>query len=242
MQKIMEKDLFEPINSYLLAQGYSVYSEVKNCDVIAKKNDEIIIIELKKNFNLKLITQAINRQKITDSVYVAIPKPKSIYSKSWSDTIHLLKRLQLGLIVVSFLKSKTSVEVIFHPSKYEKRKNNKAIKNIIREIGGRSANYNVGGVTKEKIMTAYREIAIYIACCFEKFGPLSPKELRKLGTGDKTQSILSKNFYGWYENVKRGVYTLHKEGFKALESYSDTADYYRKKLEDIDKENKIYEV
>lgn len=234
MKKIQEKDLFEPVNNYLLDRGYSVYSEVKNCDVIAKKEDEIIIIELKKNFSLKLITQAINRQKITDSVYVAIPKPKSIYSKSWNESIHLLKRLQLGLIVVSFLKSKTNVEVIFHPSKYEKRKNNKAIKSIIREIGGRSANYNVGGVTREKIMTAYRECSIHISCCLEKFGPLSPKELRKLGTGDKTQSILSKNFYGWYENVKRGVYTLHEEGNRALENYSDTANYYRKKLENIE--------
>ena len=34
-------------------------------------------------------------------------------------------------------------------------------------------------------MTAYRENAIFIACCLEKEGVLSATELKGLGTGDK---------------------------------------------------------
>lgn len=126
------------------------------------------------------------------------------------------------------LETTTEVEIVFHPSIYKVRKNNKLKESIIREINGRSGSYNTGGTTREKIMTAYRENAIHIACCLEKYGELSPKKLRELGTGTKTQSILSKNFYGWFERVTKGVYSLHSQGKIALENYSETANYYKR--------------
>ncbi|SKC50152.1 DUF2161 domain-containing phosphodiesterase [Maledivibacter halophilus] len=231
-KKILEKDLYEPISNYLKNQGYKVQSEVKDCDIVAVKNEEMIIIELKKSINLTLLIQATKRQKITDGVYIAIPKPKRFkWNKKWNDISGLLKRLELGLIIVSFLQTTTEVEIVFHPSVYKYRKSNRMKENIIREINGRSGSYNVGGSVKEKIMTAYRENAIHIACCLEKYGELSPKDLRALGTSSKTQSILSKNFYGWFERVHRGIYRLHPQGKKALENYGETADYYKKLLE-----------
>lgn len=228
LRKILEKDLYDPINNYLRNQGYEVQSEVKDCDIVAVKDDEIIIIELKKTINLKLLMQATKRQKITNGVYIGIPKPKGFkWNKQWKDICNLLKRLELGLIIVSLLETTTEVEIVFHPSIYKVRKNNKLKESIIREINGRSGSYNTGGTTRAKIMTAYRENAIYIACCLEKYGELSPKKLRELGTGTKTQSILSKNFYGWFERVTKGVYSLHPQGKIALENYSETANYYK---------------
>ncbi|SHJ61404.1 DUF2161 domain-containing phosphodiesterase [Paramaledivibacter caminithermalis] len=228
-KKILEKDLYGPISSYLRNQGYKVQSEVKDCDIVAQKGEEIIIIELKKSISLRLLIQATKRQKITNGVYIAIPKPKNFkWSKHWKDICNLIKRLEIGLIVVSFLETTTEVEIVFHPSVYEHKKSNRMKESIIREINGRSGSYNIGGSVKEKIMTAYRENAIHIACCLEKYGPLSPKRLRELGTSAKTQSILSKNFYGWFEKVDRGIYKLHPEGKKALGNYGETAKYYRK--------------
>ncbi|WP_432666012.1 DUF2161 family putative PD-(D/E)XK-type phosphodiesterase [Wukongibacter baidiensis] len=232
-KKILEKDLYEPIKEHLINQGYEVHSEVKDCDVIGVKGEEIVIVELKKSINLKLLIQATKRQKVTDGVYIAIPKPKGFkWSKHWKDICNLLKRLELGLIIVSFLETTTEIEIVFHPSIYKIRKNNKLKDVIIREINGRSGSYNVGGSVKEKIMTAYRENAIYIACCLEKYGELSPKKLRELGTGAKTQSILSKNFYGWFEKVSKGIYKLHPEGKVALENYSEAVSHYRKLIEE----------
>ncbi|WP_432402433.1 DUF2161 domain-containing phosphodiesterase [Wukongibacter sp. M2B1] len=231
-KKILEKDLYEPIKRHLINQGYEVHSEVKDCDVIGVKGEEIIIVELKKSINLKLLIQATKRQKVTEGVYIAIPKPKGFkWSKHWKDICNLLKRLELGLIIVSFLETTTEIEIVFHPSIYRIRKSSKLKNVIIREIQGRSGSYNVGGSVKEKIMTAYRENAIHIACCLEKYGELSPKKLRELGTGVKTQSILSKNFYGWFEKVSKGIYRLHPEGKVALENYNKAANHYRKLIE-----------
>ncbi len=234
--KILEKDLYKPISEYLKAKGYEVHSEVKDCDITAVKGEEMIIVELKRSINLTLLLQATKRQRITDGVYIAIPKPKGFkWDKRWKEISTLLKRLELGLIIVSFLKTTTEVEIVFHPSVYKVRKNNKLKESIIREINGRSGSYNVGGSVREKIMTAYRENAIHIACCLEKYGELSPKKLNELGTGSKTQSILSKNFYGWFEKVSRGVYTLNPEGKQALENYSEAAKYYRRLIEKKEK-------
>jgi hypothetical protein len=90
---------------------------------------------------------------------------------------------------------------------------------------------NIGGSTGKKLVTAYRESSIFIACCLERFGPLSPKKLRELGTEEKkTTSILSENHYGWFERVDRGIYSVTEEGKKALKQYEQLAEYYYNKL------------
>ena len=222
-----ESDLYQPINIYLEKNGYIVNSEVKNCDIVAQKNDELVVIELKKNFNATLLIQATERQKYADSVYVAIIKPKTLGNgQNWKGMFHLLKRLELGLILVTFLKTKARVEIAFHPAENKIKKNKKKRKAILREIENRSGNYNTGGVTGQKIITAYRENAIFIACCLKKYGDLSPKKLRELGTGDKTTTILSKDHYGWFERKSRGIYTLHSNGIDALDNYKEIAKFY----------------
>ena len=166
MKSIRESDLFAPVQQYLTTQGYSVKAEVLHCDVTAVKDDEIVVIELKKNLNISLLIQAANRQKIADSVYVAIAiKPNGKLPRNFKGASYLLKRLELGLIFVSFLKTKTKtktkVEIIFHPSEFKKRKNHKLRRNIIREISGRTGNYNKGGCKGKQIMTAHRESVLF---------------------------------------------------------------------------------
>jgi len=232
-ERILETDLFQPVSDYLIRQGYTVHSEVKNCDITAVKDRELIVIELKTGFNITLIMQAVRRQRVTDSVYIAIPWPRGgTRSKNWDDMCHLLRRLELGLIVVRFIKPKACAEVIFHPAPFNRTKNARMKYSIIREIEGRHDNYNVGGSVRSKLMTAYRENAIHIACCLEKFGPLKPSQLKKMGTGTKTQSILTKNFYGWFEKVDKGIYQLHPDGRTCLEQYRNLADHYRELLKD----------
>lgn len=234
-KKVMEIDLYGPIYNYLISQGYIVHSEVKNCDITAIKGEELVVIEMKLRFNATLLMQAVQRQKAADSVYVAILKPKGgAFSKGWDDMCHLLKRLELGLITVSFNGKKPMMEIVFHPMEYKRKKNNNIRKAIIREINGRYIDYNIGGSTRRKLMTAYRENSIHIACCLEKFGQLSPKQLKELGTGEKTQSILSKNFYGWFHRVSVGKYELQECAKEALKNYHELAEHYRKQIKNID--------
>lgn len=226
--KIMETDLYKPIYDYLTCQGYTVRSEVKNCDITAVRGDELVVIELKRGFNLKLLIQATRRQRAADSVYVAVPRPKGgPYTRSWNDMCHLLRRLELGLIVVDFRKEGGEAEVVFHPAPFSRSKNSRQRKSIIREISSRYADYNTGGSTGRKLMTAYRENSLYIACCLKKLGPQSPAALKKMGTGPKTSTILYKNFYGWFQKVSRGVYDLHSSGAEYIGSCPElTAHYY----------------
>ncbi|HEY8499608.1 MAG TPA: DUF2161 family putative PD-(D/E)XK-type phosphodiesterase [Clostridia bacterium] len=229
--KILEKDLYWPVHNYFKKLGYDVHGEVKNCDITASKGDELIIVELKRSLSMALLIQAAKRQRITENVYIAIPKPKySIYTKKWKDLCFIVRRLELGLITISLKNDAEQVNVVIEPYPFDRQKSlqrtKRKRKSIISEIDGRHASCNVGGSTRTKIMTAYRENAVHIACCLKKYGQLSPRSLRELGTGEKTQSILEKNFYGWFERVERGIYKLSDIGNEVFGKYPELSSYY----------------
>ena len=75
-QKRLEVDMYQPVKVLLTDQGYTVYGEVKHCDVVALKGDELLIVELKQSLNMDLLLQAAKRLRLTSQVYVAILKPK----------------------------------------------------------------------------------------------------------------------------------------------------------------------
>lgn len=232
-EKRYETDLYDPIRRYFSKNGYEVHGEVHHCDIAAVKDNELIVIELKLSLTVDLLIQATNRQRLTDRVYIAIPKPKyRLTSKKWYDLCHLVKSLELGLILVTFLKSGTKMEIVIEPSPFDRKKimqrNKKKRERILAEIKGRNGNHNVGGSNKTKIMTAYKENCIQIAYLLEINGPSSPKALRQLGTGDKTLSILTKNYYGWYEKLERGIYAISKKGKQEINEFPDIVKYFSK--------------
>ncbi len=220
--KLKETDLYKPLQCYLENQGYSVHPEVNHCDIVARKNDELIIIELKTRITVSLLAQAVQRKKITETVYVAVPLPRGRnHLPSFAKVKAVLKRLEVGLIIVNFMKTKTRVEVIFHPSRYEHARQHKKKFAIIKEIQGRYGEFTPGGSpVKRELITAYKQEAIRIALILRQKGPQSPAALRSLGTGIKTQSILSANVYGWFDKIKRGMYGLNREGKNALKNYT----------------------
>ena len=56
-----EKELFPPVRDLFVKRGYKVNAEVRDCDVTATKDDEFIIIELKKNLSVTRSEKAQNR-------------------------------------------------------------------------------------------------------------------------------------------------------------------------------------
>jgi len=196
-RKLAETDLYPPIREMLLRSGYTVRGEVLDCDVAAVRpapeggggKEELVIVEIKLSLSLDLLIQAARRQRIADSVYVAVPRPpKGIWTKRWRGLRHLLRRLEMGLILVSFSRRKPPVEIVAHPVPFARQKRKSKRRAVLREIAGRSGDFNIGGSTGRKIVTAYREQAIRIACLLERLGPLPPRELRALGTGERTLS------------------------------------------------------
>ncbi len=218
-----ETELSKPLSLWLKKQGYTVSCEVKNCDIVARKNDELLIIELKTRFSLDLVYQAVNRKNMTESVYVAVPVlPGKKSIPKLKEAKKLLFRLEVGLIFVRFFKTKTRVEIVLHPSEYNPRKAVRRRKSIIREIDGRYSEFNTGGSTNmDQRVSAYKQQALICAWLLDTQGVLSPSAIRKSGGGSKTQQILSGNIYGWFDKVSRGLYTLNPAGEKALKIYKD---------------------
>jgi len=223
-----ESDLFVPIKKYLEKANYTVRAEVKNCDITATKDDELIIIELKLSVNVQLLIQATDRQHITDSVYVAIPKSAIKNRKRWQGIKHILRRLELGLLLVDSKNLENPIEIVFHPIKFQKKKISKRRRAVLKEIENRSANLNAGGINRKKIVTAYKENALQIAVYLDNLGPTTPKNLRKLNCGPKTLSILYNNFYGWFERIERGIYGITIKGKNDLKGFPDLVKKYKK--------------
>ena len=229
MTDFKETDLYEPIRAFLEAEGYQVQAEVKHCDIAAQKNGTLVVVELKKAFGLKLVYQALERQSLTDEVYVAIPRPqRSAKEKTWRDMLRLLKRLELGLLTVALDSPLKTVDVVLTPSDSMIRKNKRKKEQLQAELDGRQLAENIGGMTRRKIITAYREKAIRLACLLERAGKLSLAELREMGLEELTP-LLSRNYDKWFQRVEKGVYTLSENGRAALsqEDYTRVVAFYR---------------
>jgi len=230
-RKLCETDLYPPIRDFLTRNGYTVHGEVQDCDVTAVKGEELIVIELKLRLNIELLAQAVERQRITESVYVAVPRTEMTrWQNRWSRIKHLLRRLEIGLILVSPGPRSPSIEILFHLLPSQRRKTKRLGRAVLQEIQSRSVDVNLGGSSRKPIMTAYKENALQIALYLDAFGPLSPKRLRELGTGPKTTSILYNNFLNWFERVDHGIYGLKQEGREALDVYPEIAEWHRKRL------------
>jgi len=223
-----ETELYLPVKKLFEGMGYSVQSEVNNIDVIAVKDEEMIIIELKTTYNLKLIFQAIERQRMTRMVYIAIPRPafKKRMNKDIKDKEHLLRRLELGLIYVAIDVKKPYAQIIFEPKPFHinHSQSNKRKKSALKELAERTGDYNIGG-TNGKLVTAYREKALVIVKLLKSHSILSVKEIREITGNAKVQALLYNNHYGWFERVKKGYYQLTNEGHEAFEIYKNVIDH-----------------
>jgi hypothetical protein len=215
-----ETDLYKPIKTYFERLGYGVKSEIKNCDVVAiKDNEPPIIVELKLRFSLSLLMQGIDRQLMTDSVYVAYPIQKGKRSRSLlKDSIKICRRLSLGLITVR-LEPTEFVKVHCEPVIIEDRKNTKRSKQLLDDYYQILGDPNLGGQSRKTIMTAYRQDAIYIADAIIRGENGKPYILAKSLGISNSRSILYKNYYGWFYNIERGVYGVTDKGQEELKKY-----------------------
>ncbi len=206
-----ETELFSPVKAYLESLDYAVKGEIGAVDVFAMKQEQSIAVELKNQINLKLIYQAVERQKVCDDVFIAIPKAAmKSHQRNYRSFRLLLRRLSIGLMIVN----NDQVTVLVDPCDYNlsasKTRNKKKHIRLINEFNNRKNNLNIGGSKGQKL-TAYREKAILIAETLH-LGVLSPKTIKQITGIEETASILQKNYYGWFMRVSRGQYSLTELG------------------------------
>ena len=212
---MLETDLYLPVKRFLEAQGYAVKGEIKECDVFALRGDEPpVIVELKKAFSLQLLLQGIDRQAVTDAVYIAIAPPKR---RQFGDMLKLCKRLGLGVLIVTG----EHVEALWDPAPYQPRKAAARKRMLLKEFVHRVGDTTAGGSARGPRMTAYRQQSLRCAAFIRAHGPSKPVTLRKEGGVDKAAAILLGDVYGWFTRVERGIYALTPKGEAALETHGD---------------------
>jgi len=211
--KLKESDLYQPIKSYLQARGFEVKGEIKDCDIVAKKDNKIIIIELKLTLNITLLMQAVDRFSLTDTVYVAIPKQCAIFKKKAKQLKKLIARLGLGLIIVDIQKTQQYVEIVNDPQDYTPRKNKRKQNAILKEFTLRQGDTQKGGSTRSKAaLTAYRQRSIRIAEYLLTHALAKGADINKAIDEPQATLFLYNNHYHWFNKVERGVYTLSEKG------------------------------
>lgn len=219
-----ETELYAPVKRFFEDRGYEVRGEVKHCDLVALKDGEDpVIVELKRSFNLPLLVQGLDRLRTSDRVYLAVeisPTGRAPHGLGWDDVIRLCRRIGVGLLTVRFYKTrKPAVHIQCDPEPYMPKRTARRTASLVAEFRQRSADYNVGGSTRQKLVTGYRETALRCALAMETHGPLTTARLREITGSPKVASILQKNYYGWYRRVGRGTYELTPVGKDALHMY-----------------------
>lgn len=202
-----ESDLYGPIKDWFEAKGFEVRGEVNHCDLVAKRDKDVIIVELKVKPSLKIIYQAIDRFALTEAVYIGLPGIQG-RGRNFRSFKKVLRRLGVGLLLVHTSTLGHRVEQAFGPTPVRPRSSKRRTAALIKEFDGRGGLDNVGGSAASPLVTVYREDALLIFAFLEALGSASPKTLRSSGCSLRAGQILRDNHYHWFEKVQRGVYRL----------------------------------
>ena len=213
-----ETDLFKPVRALFFTMGYDVQGEVGAADMFGVKDQETVVIELKLAMSLKLIYQAIERQKIADNVYIALPK-RAFRSHEKLNTVArvLLKRLGIGLILVSQDQAEIELEAT-HLEITSTKRSSRIKGQMLKEHEKRETHLAIGGTNQERV-TAYKEKVIEIAKALHTLGEASTSLIKEYTRIEKSQDILAKNYSGWFEKTDRKTYKLSEKGLVSLHEF-----------------------
>ncbi|MDF1607150.1 DUF2161 family putative PD-(D/E)XK-type phosphodiesterase [Hoeflea sp. YIM 152468] len=216
-----ETDLYLPVKALLEGQGYVVKGEIGAADIVAVRDgEEPVVVELKTGFSLSLFHQGIERQSITDAVYIAVPRGTGRhFHKAIAANTSLCRRLGLGLMTVRLKDG--LVEVHADPLPYKPRKSIKKRGRLLREFARRTGDPNSGGATRQGLMTAYRQDALRCARVLSELGPTKAALVAKTSGVDRARTLMADNHYGWFERVATGIYGLCPKGAEALQHLGD---------------------
>ncbi|OMF32144.1 hypothetical protein BK133_14955 [Paenibacillus sp. FSL H8-0548] len=223
-----EEELYKPIKKYYEQLGFTVKSEVLHCDLVAihPELSDIVIVEMKKTFNLALLLQGVERLRLNSHVVLAVErnrKKSGAHNQRFGDLTELCRMLGLGLMTVTFYKTKPPViELLCQPGDPPQRgARRRKQAQLLNEFRERSGDYNVGGSTGRKLVTAYREKALRCAYALHIAGPLAPREVAAMTGYSRSGDTLRKNYYSWFDRIERGKYSLRPEGAAALTEYGE---------------------
>ena len=208
--------LYAPVKAFLEGLGYVCKGEIAHCDVVALSSGEppvVVIVELKMQFNLELVLQAVDRARAGDEIWLAA-RMRAKGRESDRRFRDLCRRLGFGMLGV---RDDGGVELILSPVAPSPRRDAKRRSRLIEEHRRRNGDPHPGGGARAPIMTAYRQRALSCAAALAG-GPKRPRDLRP--AVPDAGPILLNNVYGWFIPVSRGVYELTETGRSAIERWT----------------------
>jgi hypothetical protein len=210
----VESSLYLPVKRFLETLGFDVKGEVCGCDLVALQDSvptAVVIGELKLTFNLDLVLQGVDRSAACDEVWLAVQASRRGGGRERDPRVRKLCRLLgLGLLCVT---AAGRVEVLVEPVPWRPRRNPHRRSKIVSEHRRRQGDPAIGGITRQPIMTAYRQQALACAAALAR-APARPRDLKR--TLPDAPKILLRNVYGWFVRVERGHYALSEGGKAAL--------------------------
>ncbi len=212
-----EADLYPPVKAYLQRQGYDVKGEVGAADVVARREDDVLVVELKLGFSLALFHQGIERLAVTDLVYVAVPAGGK--TKALKANVKLARRVGLGVMTVRLRDG--HVEVLADPGPYAPRKSKKKATRLLRAFDRLQGDPNAGGATRHGLVTGYRQDALRCARFLVVHGPSRGAKVKEWAEVPDATRIMADDHYGWFRRVSRGVYDLTEAGRQGLVDFGD---------------------
>lgn len=215
-----ETALYPTVKRFLESAGFRVKGEVCGCDVVAINDDEplrLTVVEMKSGFSLELLLQAVDRVRVADEVWLAVPATRR--GRDRDRRVHRLCRLiGFGLMAIDLASDR--VEVLAEPGPYRPRADTSRRRRLLSEHARRIGDPSPGGSSRKPVMTAYRQRALACAALL-LVGPRRPRDLR-LAAPD-SGAILRRNVYGWFERAERGVYRLTSLGETAIAHWAGEA-------------------
>lgn len=210
----MESELYLPIKQFLEGAGYQVKGEIGGCDIVGLSADDppvVVICELKLSFNLELVLQAVDRAAASDEIWIAARVSAKGKGRERDRRFRdLCRRLGFGMLGVSDLGT---VDILISPTALLPRKNTKRRSRLVAEHQRRKGDPMSGGVTRQPVMTAYRQRTLDMARLLQA-GPLRPRDLKEIAPD--AAAILLRNVYGWFDRLDRGIYGLNDTGRDAI--------------------------
>ena len=208
-----ETSLYPTVKRFLEAAGFDVKGEVRGCDIVAVHHGEarrLTIVEMKLGFSLELLLQAVDRLRMADEVWLAVPATRR--GRDRDRRVHRLCRL-IGIGLLAVHMPRGFVEVLAEPGPYQPRPDRTRRLRLLSEHAKRSGDPTPGGSTRQPIMTAYRQQALTCAALLQT-GTGRPRDMRCVAP--EAGRILLDNVYGWFQRAERGVYRLTAVGEAAL--------------------------
>jgi hypothetical protein len=162
------------------------------------------------------LLQAVDRMRPADEVWLAVPLTRR--GRDRDPRVRRLCRL-IGLGLMAVDAGSDRVEILAEPSPYRPRPDRRRRARLLGEHAGRRGDPSPGGITRQPVMTAYRQRALACAARL-RAGPARPRDLRP--DIPDAGRILLHNVYGWFERTAPGRYRLTTLGEAALRRWPAT--------------------